>query len=52
MDLSFLDGLDECAYVSDPDTYDIIYINKLLLTQMGLTEMPLPAANAVRPFRI
>ena len=51
MDLSFLDGLDECAYVSDPDTYDIIYINKLLLTQMGLTEMPPAGSKCYKAFQ-
>ena len=40
MDLSFLDGLEEYAYVADIETYDLIYVNQALLKRMGLAVMP------------
>ena len=33
--LEFFEELDELVYISDPETYEIIYMNRLLRESLG-----------------
>lgn len=49
----FFENMNECVYVSDPDTYELVYMNKKLRKLCGFKSCEeLSGKNATRLYRI